>query len=627
MIQPRFFFACSGRQGFRNTLVCLAASPIEKGPLWHYFSHPVLLFATHRIYLELTRSLLAHSTSSSPITSLQSGVNHYSMNKLEQILRGFVSFTELAATSGFLPALPAACGVLEQIWGTADQVKILRARCVYIFITIRDNAAGIEQSALNETVEIFITLVARTIKGIHSSMNKWAEWGSLKSFAKNDEITVEIERSMNQLDACCQNLQVSVLHACHTLPFTHTPPQIATQLQLYSLNTQMDAARESDQLEMKKMMLTMLENQEELREDMGLLLVNMEKFTDVMKTFQLELRAHPAGSLTHDNISRGLLGMQQASGQLPPIAFLEGHECKIVSQAPIAGSTVYDVYEGLWLGEEKVAVKILRSSKASEGNVRVSIISPSSKHLASNEEQIYLALLWSCIHRWRIIFVSDLTSHPNTSLTLAKLSRQPLVRERRCAKVSEEEPQSFGLRYLHSQNPPIVHGSLQGSNVLIGDGGGALLADFGLAKALEDLTAVPFTQSTGANGCYRWMAPELHEDGGQMTLKSDIYSWAMTALELYSDKVPYSRIKMPGSVVMEVARGRIPERPRPGTSRMSSSGSVPGNTAGTRDGIDIPDGLWELFVRCWDKDPANRPTIQETIQELEDMRRYTLMEI
>jgi hypothetical protein len=49
----------------------------------------------------------------------------------------------------------------------------------------------------------------------------------------------------------------------------------------------MDAAREADQLELKRMMLTMLENQEELREDMGLLLVNMEKFTEVMKTFQL----------------------------------------------------------------------------------------------------------------------------------------------------------------------------------------------------------------------------------------------------------------------------------------------------------------------------------------------------
>jgi hypothetical protein len=65
--------------------------------------------------------------------------------------------------------------------------------------------------------------------------------------------------------------------------------------------------------------------------------------------------------------------MQQASGQLPPIAFLEGHECKLVGTSPVAGSTVYDIYEGLWLGEEKVAVKVLRSSKASGDNVRVSL--------------------------------------------------------------------------------------------------------------------------------------------------------------------------------------------------------------------------------------------------------------
>jgi hypothetical protein len=117
------------------------------------------------------------------------------------------------------------------------------------------------------------------------------------------------------------------------------------------------------------------------------------------------------------------------------------------------------------------------------------------------------------------------------------------------------------------------------------------------------------------------MAPELHEDGGQMTLKSDVYSWAMTALELYSDKVPYCRIKMPGMVVMEVALGRIPERPRPGANRTLSTGSAAGSNTGGRDGIEIPDRLWELFVRCWAKDATTRPTIQEVIAELEEMRR------
>jgi hypothetical protein len=39
-------------------------------------------------------------------------------------------------------------------------------------------------------------------------MNKWADWNALKSFVKNDEITTEIERSMSQLDSCCQHFQV-----------------------------------------------------------------------------------------------------------------------------------------------------------------------------------------------------------------------------------------------------------------------------------------------------------------------------------------------------------------------------------------------------------------------------------
>ncbi|KAG9075803.1 hypothetical protein FRC06_009880, partial [Ceratobasidium sp. 370] len=536
------------------------------------------------------------------------------------IMKGSISFLELSGSCGLIPALPAACIILEQIWNQVEQVKankerckVLRARCVFIFITIRDNAPGLEQTLLNQTIDQFIT----TIKGVHSSMNKWADWNAVKSFVKNDEIALEIDRNMNQLDQCCTNFQ------------------IATQLQIYNLNHQMDQAREADQLELKRMMLSLLENQEDLKEDMGLLLVNIEKFTEIMKTFQLELRSHPPGSSSHMNISRGLLGMQQASGELPPIAFLEGHECRLTGNAPIAGSTVYDVYEGLWLGEEKVAVKVLRSSKASENNVK-------RFHRQVN--------IW---HRMKSKYILRFYG-------VASYLVSPWCENGDAPKYLKRNPQAdrlklildvaYGLRYLHSQNPPIVHGSLQGSNVLIGDGGGALLADFGLSKALEDLTAVPFTQSTGANGCYRWMAPELHEDGGQMTLKSDTYSWAMTALELYSDKVPYAKIKMPGSVVMEVARGRIPERPRPDVARSATDGSVGkpgvadagpkglrsssfsgsspslGNKTGDKDknereGIPIPDRLWDLLVRCWAHEGAQRPTIQEVIMELEEMKR------
>ncbi|QRV82209.1 Tyrosine kinase catalytic domain protein [Ceratobasidium sp. AG-Ba] len=539
------------------------------------------------------------------------------MITLDLIMKGGFSFIELSSSCGIIPALPAACIVLEHLWNQVEQVKankerckVIRARCVYIFITIRDNAGGLESTVLNPIIEDFITwvlvsssLVAvkltgggrlRTIKGIHSSMNKWSDWSVVKSFVKNDEIATEIDRNMNQLDQCCTNFQ------------------IATQLQIYNLNQQMDAAREADYQEMKEMMISMLDNQDRLKEDLGLLMVNVEKFVEIMKTFQLELRSHPAESASHAVISRGLLNMQHMSGELPPIAFLEGHECKLVGTAAIAGSTIYDVYEGLWLGEEKVAVKVLRSSKASDNNVK----------RFNRQVKIWHRMKSKYILR----FYGVASFAGGNSLYLVS----PWCENGDAPKYLKRNPNAdrlklileiaYGLRYIHSQNPPIVHGSLQGSNVLIGDGGGALLADFGLAKALEDLTAVPFTQSTGANGCYRWMAPELHEDGGQMTLKSDTYSWAMTALELYSDRVPYAKIKMPGSVVMEVARGRVPERPRPGMNGSNLVGTKPGDK-NERDGIPIPDRLWNLLVKCWAQDGADRPTIQEVIEELEDMRR------
>jgi hypothetical protein len=65
----------------------------------------------------------------------------------------------------------------------------------------------------------------------------------------------------------------------------------------------MDAAREADKLELQRMMLMMLENQEDLKEDMGILLVNMEKFTEIMKTFQLVSLSIPLPPLTSANMN------------------------------------------------------------------------------------------------------------------------------------------------------------------------------------------------------------------------------------------------------------------------------------------------------------------------------------
>lgn len=77
-----------------------------------------------------------------------------------------------------------------------------------------------------------------------------------------------------------------------------------------------------------------------------------------------------------------------------------------------------------------------------------------------------------------------------------------------------------------------MHGGLQGSSVLISDAGRAVIADFGLSKALEKLADTMYTASNGAGAAFRWMAPELQSDGAVMERSADVYAWGMTALEV-----------------------------------------------------------------------------------------------
>ncbi|KAG5404814.1 hypothetical protein IGI04_010933 [Brassica rapa subsp. trilocularis] len=87
-----------------------------------------------------------------------------------------------------------------------------------------------------------------------------------------------------------------------------------------------------------------------------------------------------------------------------------------------------------------------------------------------------------------------------------------------------------GLEYLHdTMKPPVIYRDLKSSNILLGEDYQPKLSDFGLAKVgpSGDATHV----STRVMGTYGYCAPE-YAMTGQLTFKSDIFSFGVVLLEL-----------------------------------------------------------------------------------------------
>lgn len=126
------------------------------------------------------------------------------------------------------------------------------------------------------------------------------------------------------------------------------------------------------------------------------------------------------------------------------------------------------------------------------------------------------------------------------------------------------------------------------SNILIGDDEKALIADFGLSHVQGQVSSRRGTgrSNTGPprGGSLRWMAPE-RLDGKPPKTPVDVYSFALTAWELYTGEVPFSRVLDSAMIVKVVDKKERPPRP----------GLMKNNT------------LWNLVKQSWHGDPLERP--------------------
>jgi serine/threonine protein kinase len=146
---------------------------------------------------------------------------------------------------------------------------------------------------------------------------------------------------------------------------------------------------------------------------------------------------------------------------------------------------------------------------------------------------------------------------------------------------------AYGVRYLHGQQPIILHRDIKSLNVLLTGDMHARLTDFGLAHIKQEARSKSTMRDANAAktvGSTLWMAPELLSRRPVYSAASDVYSLGCVFYELATRQIPFAAAASPSLVMQWVLQGERDDVPD-----------------------DVPQPFADLIRDCWQQDAAKRP--------------------
>ena len=138
------------------------------------------------------------------------------------------------------------------------------------------------------------------------------------------------------------------------------------------------------------------------------------------------------------------------------------------------------------------------------------------------------------------------------------------------------------LSYAHARG--VVHRDIKPENIMI-EGGHAVVADFGIARALSEVASERITQTGMSLGTPMYMSPEQAAGERDIDGRSDLYSLACVLYEMLGGQPPFT-----GATAATVTRQHMIANPPPITNLRPS----------------VPPAVVDALERALSKSPADR---------------------